>query len=327
VITGANGFFGRAVLRTLEAGGRVGDARALVRRPGSLRELHPRLDVVTGDVTKPGDWASALEGAHTVIHLANKTTDEDGTGFARVNVGGTRAVAEAAAAAGVERVLYVSSVGVYGHVIHRGSDERTPVAPDTPFSRSKAMAEAVLIHHHRAGHFRAFILRPRFVYGDGDRFVIARFIRAAGASPFTIDHGRAKMSFVLVEEIADALITLATQTDLPRDPNPVYHITDGRPVSVAEVIQTLVHDLDLRPRRTLSLPFGLVHGALRARERLLGIDPENGASGLTSLRVKLIGRDNYFSNEKLRSVLAGEFTPFADGLARHREYYRQFIRA
>jgi len=153
LVTGANGFIGRHVVEALEAA-RI-PHRALLSRPNvEFAQRFPEVSTVCGDLLDEAILANALEGVETVIHLASKNIDHDDTGFERVNVEGTRLLCRLATDAGVTRVLYLSSVGVYGHGAHRDSDEGTPRHPDTPFSRSKAAAEDLVLSHHRAGKQR-----------------------------------------------------------------------------------------------------------------------------------------------------------------------------
>ncbi|MEE8525032.1 MAG: NAD-dependent epimerase/dehydratase family protein, partial [Thermoanaerobaculia bacterium] len=139
VVTGGSGFLGRHVVGALAAG--EVPVRALDLRFGDdFAESAPGVEMLRGDFLDGDFLRPALAGADTVVHLASKNVDHDGSGFEQVNVEGTRRLCAVAAAAGVRRLIYVSSVGIYGHGVHSDADESTPVRPDTPFSRSKAAA-------------------------------------------------------------------------------------------------------------------------------------------------------------------------------------------
>ena len=155
LVTGGNGFIGRHVVRRLaEAQGPP--VRAFdVAFSDDFAESFPGVERIQGDLLDDGDLSHALDGVSVVAHLASKHVDHDGSGFERINVDGTRALCEASASAGVSRLIYLSSVGVYGHGAHTQADEATPLAPDTPFSRSKATAESLVLEHARAGDFAA----------------------------------------------------------------------------------------------------------------------------------------------------------------------------
>lgn len=330
-VTGANGFIGRHVVAALggeQASAVVGDRpllRVLLSRPReTFGERFPGAETVCGDLLDEEVLARGLRGAHTVIHLASKTIDRDGQGFDVINVEGTRRLCRLAVAAGVRRLIYVSSVGVYGHGARRGVDETTPRAPDTPFSRSKAAAEDIVLGHHHGGDLQAVVLRHRFVYGEGDEAVLPRLIRAARRYPFWISGGRAKMSLIWAGDLAEIVRRFATGAISALDTDPVYHATDGRPITYREVVTHLCAVFGYRPPK-ISIPLGALYWPVRLREVVTGIDPEVSSSSITSIRLRLVAQDNYFSSRKLERLL-GDWRPlaFAEGLESCRDYYQRF---
>ncbi len=343
LVTGGNGFIGRHVVRRLaEAddhpprafdvyfGDDFGEGfpRRGTNVTTSRRGTNGRCagaEAVRGNLLDEADLAAALEGVDVVAHLASKHVDHDGSGFERINVDGTRALCRAAAAAGVSRVIYLSSVGVYGHGAHSGAGEDTSLAPDTPFSRSKAAAERIVLDHARAGDFQGVVLRHRFVYGDGDQAVIPRLIKAARSYPFWLSGGRARMSLIWAPDLAEIIHRLAGADAVAVDPqDPVYHVTDGRPISYRRVITTICEAFDYRPPR-LSVPYRLLYAPVRLRELVLGIDPEVAASSVTSIRLKLVAQDNDFSNRKLAQLLPDlGYTAFEEGFKRSLDFYAQY---
>jgi nucleoside-diphosphate-sugar epimerase len=325
LVTGANGFLGPHVIRSLAGAAEHGRVRALLRKPDEhFVARFPDVEVLVGDLLDEGSLAAAVEGAKTVVHLASKNVDHDRSGFG-VNSVGTEKLCRAAIAAQVRRFVYVSSVGVYGHGAHREADETTPLRPDTAFSVSKAAAESVVLAHHQKGHFRGTVLRHRFVYGEGDESVLPRLIRAARKYPFWVAGGRARISLVLARDLAEVVRRFATAEaldDLP-DEDPVFHVTSGEPLSYRQLISTICDAFGCRPPR-VSLPLWLLVAPLLLREKLLRLDPET-VEGISSLRVKMIAQDNEFSNRKLlRRFPDLDFAPFAAGLAECSDYYRRF---
>ncbi len=325
LVTGGSGFIGRHVVRRLAEGSGTGVRAFDVHFSDDFGESFPGVEAVRGDLLAEADLAPALEGVGTVAHLASKHVDHDGSGFERTNVDGTRALCRAAAAASVSRVIYLSSVGVYGHGVHSGADETTPLNPDTPFSRSKAAAEKIVLDHARAGDFRAVVLRHRFVYGDGDQAVIPRLVKAAKSYPFWLSGGRARMSLIWAPDLAEVIRRLAGPDAVAVDvEDPVYHVTDGEPVSYRRVVTTICEAFGYRPPR-LSVPYRLLYAPVRLRELVLGIDPEVAASPVTSIRLKLVAQDNDFSNRKLARLLPDlRFTAFEQGFRRSLGFYSRF---
>lgn len=292
-VSGATGLIGSAVIRALGA------------------QPHRAL---TGDIRDGDALESQLRGCSAVVHAAFKSVDADNSGFA-VNPDGTRALVAAAQAAGVRRVVLTSTVGVYGHAPHRDADESTPVAPDTPFSASRAEAERVLLDADLEG----IVLRHRFVYGPGDRAVLPRIWRSATKLPVWVSGGRAQLSLVHVDDFATVLVRAA---EAPLPPEPVLHVTDGAPRSLREVAEALCARLGGRPPRW-SLPYGLLVGPLSLWERARGIDPEASERAVTSLRLKLAAQDQSFSNERLVRWLPMRFRSLEEGLDTSLAWYRE----
>ena len=318
LVTGGTGFIGTHVVRRLASTTPKG-VRLLVRSTGAV-PISDGPQIVRGDIGDQGAIEKAVEGIDTIVHMASKNIDADGHGFYEINVEGTRTLCNAACREGVKKLIYISTTGVYGHGIHRGVEETTPLNPDTPFSRSKASAEALLLDACQRGRIKVVLLRHRFVYGEGDLYVIPRLLEASRRYPFQISRGRARTAFILVDDAAEVISALATR-EFPHDSHPVFHLTDGESYSYAEINRVLRSLFDIpEPRR--NAPFFPLYAAIRGWEFIRGVDPETSSSSISSLRIKLIGRDNYFSNAKLRALFPDfRFTTFAEGMANLRTYY------
>lgn len=168
LVTGATGFVGWHVARLLrERGDRV---RVLVRDPKRLRESDA--EVVTGDLRNSESLTSAVSGCGVVYHLAAdyrlwaKEPDE----LYRSNVDGTRNLLKAARSAGVERMVYTSTVGCIGIPPGGVGDEETPVTQRDMagvYKRSKFLAEQAALEFARDG-FPVVIVNPTAPVGDHD---------------------------------------------------------------------------------------------------------------------------------------------------------------
>lgn len=323
LVTGATGFIGRHAVRSLlDKGSAV--RILLMESERELAKAFPKVEIVVGGLDNETALNKAVAGADAVIHLASKNINRDGTGFQQINVEGTRKLCDAAVRAGVNRFVYLSTVGVYGHRRLSNANESTPVRPDTDFSRSKAEAERIVLSRHEAGKFQGVILRHRFVYGEGDLHVIPRMIRAAQMHPILISQGRARISLILVDELAEILFRFALE-HVALDPSPVYHVTDGAPLSYRDLIHTLCEAYGLKPPAR-SVPFGLLYYPIRLKEILTGTDPESTKSSLSSIRLKLVGLDNSFSNAKLLQTFPDlKLTPFASVFPKLKDYYERYV--
>ncbi len=277
LVTGATGFVGRALVPRLRAGGHV--VRAAVRRESSECDADER--VVVGDLGPDADWRAAVDGVDAVVHLAARVhvmhddADDPLAAFRRVNVEGTLALARAAAAAGVRRFVFVSSIKVNGEGTPPGVryTERDAPAPCDPYGRSKAEAEAALRALSDRTGMELAVVRPPLVYGPG---VKANFLRLMSwvergvPLPFgAVDNRR---SLVYVGNLADAL---ATCVEHPAAAGGVFLVSDGEDLSTGELVRRMARALG-RDARMLPVPAGLLGGLARLAgrgaeaDRLLG---------------------------------------------------------
>ena len=165
LVTGATGFVGSAVARALEARGHA--VRVLVRAGSDRRNLAGlKAEPVVGDLTDPASLAAAVAGCRYLFHVAAdyRIWVPDPEAMLRANVAGTRALMLAAQAAGVERIVYCSSVAALG-LAKDGShaDETTKVSEDMVvgiYKKSKYRAEQAVLELVREQGLPAVIVNP-----------------------------------------------------------------------------------------------------------------------------------------------------------------------
>lgn len=200
VVTGAAGFIGRALCATLRADARV---RAIVRRDGVEGPWDEtlRVDLARDDLAR-----DAFDGVDVVFHFAGKAHDlaerhGDEDEYRRVNVDGTRRVLEAAARAGVARVVFASSVKAMG-------EGDGVAAPSTPYGRSKLAAEELVL---RGGFVREpVVLRPSLVYGPAVEGNLGAMLRAIAAGRFPTPPRIAnRRAMIHVDDVVRAAIASA----------------------------------------------------------------------------------------------------------------------
>ena len=162
-ITGALGFVGRALAERYRALG--AETCGLDVRADSA------LNIVAGDVSKPEDWESALNGCDLVIHTAAIVTNNVSREEAwRVNVLGTRRVLDAAIRAGVKRFVHISSLAAMRFNTDDQADESAPVLPTgNPYVDTKIASEHVVLAAHAKGEMACTVIRPADIYGPGSR--------------------------------------------------------------------------------------------------------------------------------------------------------------
>ena len=193
LVTGATGFLGWHVVQVLNQRGVP--VRALVRRPEAARALDAEL--VVGDLRDAESVERAMAGCGVAFHVAAdyRLWVRDSREMFRSNVDGTRNVLEAASRAGVERIVYTSTVGCIGFIKNGLGDETTPATLADmagPYKRSKFQAEQVALEYARKG-LPVVIVNPTAPVGEHDvkptptGQTIVDFLR--GAMPAYLDTG------------------------------------------------------------------------------------------------------------------------------------------
>lgn len=184
-MTGGTGFVGGTLVRHATMRGHP--VRALARR---AQPAQARVEWVDGALDRPEALARLVECAVAVIHVAGAIHAPDRAGFAAANIDGTRAMIDAARAAGVRRFVHVSSLAA-----------REPDLSD--YGWSKAESEAVV----RASGLDWTIVRPPAVYGPGDRETLELFRMARRGLMLLPPPGR--LSVIEVSDLSRFLLTLA----------------------------------------------------------------------------------------------------------------------
>jgi len=256
LVTGASGFLGWHVARRLvERGYKV---RALLR-PGSRVDDLP-LEPVTGDLRDPASLEPAVVGCGLVFHVAAdyRLWAKDPQELYRSNVEGTRHLLSAAQRAGVERVVYTSTVGCIG-IPHGGvGDEDTPVSLDEMaghYKRSKFLAEQVALEFASAG-LDVTIVNPTAPIGDHDLKptptgkIVVDFLN--GAMPAFIDTG---LNVVGVRDTAEGHL-LACE----RGRTGERYILGSENLTLVQILQQLAR-ITGRPAPTLRLPYAVAYCA------------------------------------------------------------------
>jgi dihydroflavonol-4-reductase len=256
LVTGASGFVGWHVARLLSSRGHR--VRALVRPSSQLRELDA--EPVTGDLRDPDSLARAVAGCGLVFHVAAdyRLWAPDPDELYRSNVDGTRNLLEAARIAGVERVVYTSTVGCIG-VPHAGEgDENQPVSLEDmsgAYKRSKFLAEKAALDFAASG-LPVIAVNPTAPIGDHDfkptptGKIILDFLK--GVMPAFIDTG---LNLVDVKDVA-AGHWLACERGRPGE----RYILGCENVTLAGILQRLAK-ITGRPAPTVKLPYFVAYAA------------------------------------------------------------------
>jgi len=298
LVTGGTGFVGSAVVRALlERGRRV----RVLARPGADRRNLDGLpvDIAVGQLEDARSLRAALDGCLSLFHVAAdyRLWVPDPAAMLHVNVDGTRALMREARRAGVERIVYTSSVAVLGH--DGIADETTPSALADmvgPYKRSKFLAEAEVRRMIAEDGLPAVIVNPSTPVGPRDirptptGRMIAEAV--AGRMPAYVDTG---LNIVHVDDVGLGHVLALEHGRIGE-----RYILGGDNLSLAEILGIIAR-LSGRPPPRLRLPrLGLypLAAAAEAWGRLSGREPMLTLDSLRMARWKM-----WFSSDKAETEL------------------------
>ena len=319
-VTGASGFVGSAVARTLLASGyRV---RALVRPASPRTNLDlPGLQIVEGDMRDPRAVAQAADGARCVFHVAAdyRLWAPDPGEIVRNNVEGTRTVLRAAQAAGVERIVYTSSVATL-----RLNPDGTPAdesvllsenAAIGAYKRSKVAAESLVLQMAGDG-LPVVIVNPSTPIGPRDvrptptgRIIVEA---ASGRMPAFVDTG---LNLVHVDDVASGHLLALRRGRIGQ-----RYILGGENVSLARMLE-MIAGLVGRAAPRVRLPRAAIYPIAFAAEtmaRFTGREPFATIDGLRMARYKM-----FFTSARAQSELGYGARPVSEALRDAIAWFRQ----
>lgn len=262
LLTGASGFIGSALLRTAQLRGLA--IKPVFRRAVASDGVWPEA-VIQPAIAGDTDWQSALAGVQVVIHAAarahvmREAAVDPLAEFREVNVEGTLNLARQAAAAGVRRFVFISSIGVNGgQTFGQPFTAADAPAPAEPYAVSKLEAERGLLAlaASPAGReMEVVIIRPPLVYGPGAPGNFGRLVAAVHKGiclPLGAVHNR--RTLVALDNLVD-LILLCTHH--PAAANQVLLAGDAEDLSTTELLRRIGAALG-RPARLLPVPVELM---------------------------------------------------------------------
>jgi UDP-glucose 4-epimerase len=277
LVTGATGAVGPRVVEALDASGCT--VRTLSLEPAPRDSSTPGIDARIGDIMDPDAVRTAMLGVDGVIHLAAllhivNPSPELQPRYERINVGGTANVVEAARQAGVRRLVFFSTINVYGASAGSILTEDSPVHPDSFYAQTKLDAERIVLSAKRPdGRPLGAVLRLGAVYGSRIKGNYQRLLMALARNRFLpIGSGQNRRTLVYDKDVARAAL-LALEH--PEAAGKIFNVSDGEFHTLSEIIATLCQALGRKPPG-LSLPVGPIRFAAGIAEdaaRLAGFSP------------------------------------------------------
>jgi dihydroflavonol-4-reductase len=320
LVTGASGFVGSAVARLLSERGFA--VRALARPTSPRGNLDGFSgEIAHGDMRQPADMRRAMRGVRYLFHVAAdyRLWARDPEEIVRNNVQGTRAVMEAAAEAGVERIVYTSSVATLRPgTADDPADETRRLAEAQAigaYKRSKVAAERVVEQLIAEKRVPAVIVNPSTPIGPRDikptptgRIIVEM---ATGRMPAYVETG---LNLAHVEDVAEGHLLALENGEIGRS-----YILGGQNVSLREML-TMIAELVARKPPRVRLPraplFPLAYMA-EAAAQLTGKEPF-----LTRDALKMAGHHMFFTSARAERELGYRARPHRDALADALAWYR-----
>jgi nucleoside-diphosphate-sugar epimerase len=259
LVTGPYGFIGRHLCVSLVQHGYT-VRKALRHEPdyGHSRKSGGQEISVVGEIGAATDWARAVSGVDCIVHLAarvhvmHERHSDPLAAYRATNTFGTANLARSAAAAGVRRMVFVSTIKVNGETTDKKPFRETDAPhPIDAYAISKQEAEQAILQIGRETGLEIVIVRPPLVYGPGVKGNFLRLLQLVNRGfPMPFAACQNKRSLLYLDNIVDLLIHVLSQ---PEAPGQTFLVSDGEDVSTPELVSMLAKALNKTPR-LISIP-------------------------------------------------------------------------
>ena len=311
LVTGGSGFLGRALIERLV---QLPDCSVVapLRTSSAVLPLSVR-QTSLASLNSTNDWSEALTDVEVVVHAAarvhvmKEVSLDPLAAFREVNVDATLNLARAAAASGVKRFIYISSIKVNGE----GTPPGTAYSPDDvpgpidPYGVSKLEAEQALKGLAAETGMEVVIIRPVLVYGPGVKanfLSMMRWLYRGVPLPFGAVHNH--RSLVAIDNLVDFIVTCS---DHPAAANQVFLVSDGEDVSTTQLLRKLAGALG-KPAILLPIPAWFMSGVATLLGKRALSDRILGSLQVdTSKNRKLLGWTPPVTLDKALSLTAKHF--------------------
>lgn len=271
LVTGASGFVGQALIRTLcqqgyEVRGTVRSATAFLLLKKSMTEFNNLSLYNLGDLSDTTEWSEALCNTHTVVHCAarahilDETSSDPLKEFRQVNCDASKRLAEQAKTAGVKRIIFISSIGVLGNTSRDiPFNDNSKPNPVLPYAQSKLEAEQTL--NQFASEMEVVIIRPPLVYGPGVKGNFKKLLQfVAKGLPLPLGKINNKRQFIGIDNLVDFISTCIFSE---KAANQTFTVADNETITTTQLIKTIATLMD-KNIILLPVPQGILNWILKA---------------------------------------------------------------
>jgi len=319
LVTGATGFTGGHLARYLTARG--DDVRALVRDPGRADALRGAVaEIFPGDLLDRPSLERAVSGVDVVYNIAAlyRTVGLPPSQYHAVNAAAVGTLIDAAAAAGVRRVVHCSTVGVHGDVEHPPADEDAPLRPGDVYQRTKLAGERIGRSAAERAGIELVIARPSGIYGPGDRRLFKLFGGVARRRFMMLGAGRVYYHLTYIDDLCEGFRLCGTQ---PAIGGRTYILAGGEVTTLRELVDIIATVAGVAPPawRLPVWPIWLTGAVCEAVCAPLRIEPP-----IYRRRVDFFTKSRAFDISRARREL--NFNPttgLREGIRRTLEWYRE----
>ncbi len=321
-ITGATGFIGSRLCQRLRAEGCDVVAIGMVNNDVEQQRRESLeadgIHFEPGNVNDTAFLQRVLQGCDQVFHLA-AAQHEANVGedyFRRINVEGTGNMLEAALACGVKRFVHGSTIGVYGAAMSGELDENSALQPSNHYGRTKLEGEQLALQYRQ--RLDIAVVRISETYGPGDRRLLKLFKGISKGMFFIAGNGENIHQLIYVDDLIDGLICVANSAQAVGE---IYVLAGSERLSTNRMCEDVARAVS-SDKKLPRLPYGpmrLLAGLIETVFGALGRQPPINRRSLD-----FFSKSFFFRQDKVKRELGfSPATPFADGVRKTADWYRQ----